>query len=1035
MTCPSCGRENAPEARFCSACGAALTGAPAAAEVRKTVTVVFTDVTESTALGERLDPETMRRIMVRYFDEMQAVVDRHGGTVEKFIGDAVMAVFGIPQLHEDDAFRAVRAAAEMRERLRTLNEELESDFGARLQIRTGVNTGEVVAGTGQTIATGDAVNVAARLEQAAGPGEILIGDTTYRLVRDAVDAEPTEPLEAKGKRAPLTVHRLERVIEGAEPFARRLESPLVGRKRELALLHDAYRRVVDEQSCHLFTILGTAGIGKSRLAQELLATVEDEATILSGRCLPYGDGITYWPLFEILQQLGSEATIVQLLEATPDARALVNQVFGAAGLADPAGAGEEIFWAIRKLFEALARERPLVLVFDDVHWAETTFLDLLEHVADLSREAPILLTCLARPELLDQRAGWAGGKLNATSILLEPLSEDAADRLIENLLAETGLHRDIHDRVAEAAEGNPLFVEQLVAMLAEETSTNGEVDIPPTIQALIAARLDRLPSDERAVIERAAIIGKEFWRNAVDELAPELGETTRPLQQLVRKELVRPFRSSVLPAEDAFRFRHLLIRDVAYGGIPKDLRAELHERFADWVTQQRSGYEEIVGYHFEQAYSYRTELGPADERTRALAARAAELLGYAGRRALMRGDAGAALSLLDRAASMLPVESAERLELQVDLGRAFWEAGVLDRASDVLSDAVDRAQVSEEPLVAARASAYRLDVAANSGSITMDEAMIEAKRVLAVFEAAGDDGGLAQAWALIAKFSFWLGRSAEAVQGWERAALHARQAGDRRGEADALIWLAVETMSGPTPADEALRRVEGLLERSAEQPQVAAVALVARGVLRAMQGGFDEGRGDVIRGRGLLEDLGSRLTWAATSTPATMLEWLAGDEVAAEAAARAGIEALREMGERGYFSTIAGHLAESLCRQGRFDEADHFSRLSEEAAAADDLDSQARWRAARAQVLASQGRFDEAETLAREAVALVEPSDWLDQRGDMLLSLAEVLRLAGKAAEAARAVDEAVRLFDRRGNTVSAQRARALGDELDARVP
>jgi class 3 adenylate cyclase/tetratricopeptide (TPR) repeat protein len=1033
MTCPSCGRENAPDARFCSACGAPLAAAPAAAEVRKTVTVVFTDVTESTALGERLDPETMRRIMVRYFDEMQAVVERHGGTVEKFIGDAVMAVFGIPQLHEDDAFRAVRAAAEMRERLQALNEELERDFGAQLQIRTGVNTGEVVAGTGQTIATGDAVNVAARLEQAAAPGEILIGEATHRLVRDAVETEAVEPLEAKGKSAPLAAYRLERVIEGAEPFARRLESPLVGRQRELALLHDAYRRVVEEQTCHLFTILGTAGIGKSRLAQELVATVEDKATILSGRCLPYGDGITYWPLFEILQQLGSEAAVVQLLEGTPDARPLVNQVFGAVGLADPVGAGEEIFWAVRKLFEALARERPLVLVFDDVHWAETTFLDLLEHVADLSREAPILLTCLARPELLDQRAGWAGGKLNATSILLEPLNEDAADRLIENLLAESGLHRDIHDRVAEAAEGNPLFVEQLVAMLAEQSSTNGVVEIPPTIQALIAARLDRLPSDERAVIERASIIGKEFWRNAIEELAPEPGDTARPLQQLVRKELVRPFRSSVLPGEDAFRFRHLLIRDVAYAGIPKDLRADLHERFADWVTGQRSGYEEIVGYHLEQAYRYHSELGPPDERSRSLAGRAAELLSSAGRRAAMRGDARAASNLLERAASLLPVESRERIELLPELGRALWEAGELDRASEVLSDAVERA--GDDPLVAARASAYRLDVAANSGSITMDEALIEAKRVLAVFEAAGDDGGLSQAWALIAKLSFWLGRSAEAVQSWERAALHARRARDRRNEADALMWLAIETIASATPVEEALHRLDGMLERSADLLQVSAVALVAQGVLKAMTGGFDEGRADLNRGRALLADLGSRLTWAATSNPATMLERLAGDEVAAEAAARAGIEALREMGERGYLSTMAGQLAESLCRQGRFDEADHFSRMSEELAAADDLDSQARWRAARAQVLASQGRFDEAETLAREAVALVEPTDFLDQRGDTLLSLAEVLRLAGKAGEAARTVDEAVRLFDRRGNTVSARRARALGDELDARVP
>ena len=373
--------------------------------MRKTVTIVFCDVTGSTALGESTDPEAVRGLLVRYFDRMKGIIEAHGGAVEKFIGDAVMAVFGVPVLHEDDALRAVRAALEMRDALPEVG----------VQARIGVNTGEVVTGTAERLATGDAVNVAARLEQAALPGEVLLGAQTVQLVRDAVEVEAVEPLQLKGKAEPVQAYRLLE-LTGRESGARRLEGAFVGRDRERRLLREAFDLAVSDQACHLFTMLGVAGVGKSRLAAEFLHGVD--ATVVRGRCLSYGDGITYWPVVEVVKQLRPEERELQPNVARP-LRVLL-------GSSEPASA-EEIAFAVRKLLEEAASERPLVVVWDDLHWAEPTFLDLIEHVADWSRAAPILLLCMARPELLDARTGWAGGKLHATTVLVEPLGREACE--------------------------------------------------------------------------------------------------------------------------------------------------------------------------------------------------------------------------------------------------------------------------------------------------------------------------------------------------------------------------------------------------------------------------------------------------------------------------------------------------------------------------------------------------------------------------------------------------------------------------------
>ena len=423
LTCAACGRENPDGSRFCNACGADL-AEPAVAEreYRKVVTLLFCDVVGSTALGESTDPEALRGLLGRYFDEMKAIVERHGGSVEKFIGDAVMAVFGVPQLHEDDALRAIRAAVEMRDALPELG----------VEARIGVNTGEVVVGTAERLATGDAVNVAARLEQAAGAGEVLLGPETAALVRDAVETEELV-LELKGKSEPLVAHRLISLQAQAPAFARRFDAPLVGRERELRRLQEAFGQAVADRSCQLFTVLGSAGVGKSRLTAEFIGSV-DGARVVRGRCLPYGEGITYWPVIEVLKQLPP----ARELDLDP---AALGAIEGLLGDEPSVSATEEIPWALRKLFESAAASAPLVVVFDDIHWAEPAFLDLIEHVADLSRAAPILLLCLARPELLDRQPGWGGGKLNATTVLLEPLSATQTDELLERLLGEATLGR------------------------------------------------------------------------------------------------------------------------------------------------------------------------------------------------------------------------------------------------------------------------------------------------------------------------------------------------------------------------------------------------------------------------------------------------------------------------------------------------------------------------------------------------------------------------------------------------------------------
>ena len=949
LTCPSCGQENPPESRFCNACGAELAADEAAArEYRKVVTILFCDVVGSTALGESTDPEALRALLGRYFDQMKAIVERHGGTVEKFVGDAVMAVFGVPQLHEDDALRAVRAAVEMRDALPELG----------VEARIGLNTGEVVVGTSERLATGDAVNVAARLEQAAGAGEVLLGPETAQLLRDAVESEPVT-LELKGKSEPLLAQRLVTLHEEAFAFTRRLDAPLVGRTRELRRLQEAFEQAVDDRSCQLFTILGVAGVGKSRLTAEFRAWLDD-ATVVRGRCLPYGEGITYWPVIEVLQQLPPAAE----LGLEPEAIAAIEPLLGEE---QASTSSEEIPWAVRKLLEAAAESSPVVAVFDDIHWAEPTFLDLLEHVAELSRAAPLLLLCMARPELLDVRPGWGGGKLNATTILLEPLSSAESDELLDRLLGESPFDPDLKQRIREAAEGNPLFVEEMVALVEE--SGDGEVTVPGTIQALLAARLDQLEPPERGVLERGSIEGRVFHRGAVQALAPQETNVEGRLTGLVRKELVRPDKAQ-LAGEDAYRFRHLLIRDAAYDALPKATRGELHERFADWLeghSAELVEVDEIVGYHLEQAYHYRAELGDADDD---VARRAAARLSAAGHRSLAIGDGTAAAKLLGRAAALVEPGGREGAELLLDLGTANAYCGDLQLAQAQRAAAVDLARAAGDRVLELRAVCELSQLRAiTDASFTADKALDVAREALRELEPLGDDKALAAAWALAGQGENLRGTWEGVAAALEHVVEHARRAGERARATEALHLLSAGIFWGPTPLATGLPRAEAMLRDARGDRWLESWLMRPVIGFYAMQGRFEEARELVALAHSTLDELGQPLYLATLAFWSGPLETLAGDVVAAERELGAACDVFQAAGEQGWLSTMSGFHAVALDALGRVEEAEEAVRVSKDAATSDDYNAQAFWRWGEAKVLARRGRFDEAERIGREAVA------------------------------------------------------------------
>ena len=1016
--CDHCGEPNADGARFCSACGTPLPERlREGLEVRKTVTILFCDVVGSTALGEATDPETTRKVMARYAQVMAEVIEVHGGTVERFRGDEVMAVFGIPAAHEDDALRAVRAATEMQRRLGGLNSELRETWGVELACRIGINTGEVVAGdpgTGETFVTGDAVNLTKRLEQAAEPGSILIGTATYPLVKDAVKVGPRERFTAKGKREPPARFRLDEVDAAAAGYTRRLDARLVGREEELgmlrALVHDAFA----QGRCRVVTVLGAAGIGKSRLARELASELEEIADVVTGRCLPYGSGITFWPLQQLITDLGGIEAAAALFDGAEDADVVVERLRTVTSDTGAGAPSPEVFWAVRRLLERAAERRPLLVAFEDLHWAEPTMLDLVEYIAAFAK-APIVLLCIARPELLESRPGLA-----AVNLQLEQLSDVQTAELVEALGVDDA---DLRRRITSTSEGNPLFAEQLTAMLAD-ANPGDAIDLPASIHALLAARIDSLEPGERRTLERASVIGKEFWPRAVVDLSSRADQphVTSHLVSLVRKGLVKPSRSEV-PGEDAYRFRHALICDETYAGIPKAVRAELHERFARWLQTHAAGgsalggTDEILGYHLEQAYRYRTELVPADERARALSAEAGSMLSAAARRALGREDVPAAVGMFERALALLPDDDRNRGALLTDLGSAAIRAGQWERARAFLEEAISAATRGGDLRSELRATIelqWQRSYTEPDGAADEDRRVAEA--VIPELERLDDHLGLAKAWWLLSEASVIAGHWGARSDALERAILHARQSPDEGQLGVLVVQYAQALYYGPTPVPEALRRCSDLLAELPGAPTFEAGLATTMAGLRAMEGRFTEARELYTRSVGVYEEFGLRFRRAVRSIVGAQIESLAGDLAAAEQELRTGYSMLEEMGERGARSTLAGCLADVLSSEGNDVEAERYAQIARETAAETDVMPQVLWRRALVRTAARRGDLTAAEELARSAVALAEGTDSLDLRAGTLVALGEVLREAEQSAAASASLAEAKALYVRKGN-------------------
>jgi class 3 adenylate cyclase len=1057
--CPSCGASSVEGARFCAVCGAIIVAPdapdPLAAvghESRRVVTVIFADVVGSTTIAERLDPEAARTVLSRFFEVARTTLTRHGGTVEKYVGDAVMAVFGIPELHEDDALRAARAAVELRERMASEAEWSTARLGSPLTLRIGLDTGEVVVAdpaTGTTLVTGDTVNVAARLQAAATPGEILIGPETSRLIRGSAAITPLEPLTVKGRSEAVRVARLDGPVTGTD--ARRAGGPFVGRASELGRLEATVERVVKTRTPGLVTVVGPPGAGKSRLANELAMKVDGKASLLRGRCLSYGEGITYWPLGEIVREasgitdhdspLDARSKVISLIGGDdPDAAVIAGRIAAIIGL-DPSGAvAEETPWSVRRLVEILAGRGPLVIVLDDLQWAEPALLDLLEYVLGWATPIPFLLVCLARPELRDRRPDWGEAVADATTIRLGSLEAVDTGSLLDRL-AGSPLPTAARERLVRVSDGNPLFAEELLTMLLEEGHLRREGELgwvvlsdidhlamPPTIGALLAARLDRLPADEREVLERSSVVGEQFDRVAAVELAdpPERAAVSGRLLALVRRELLRPDRSDLTGGE-AFRFRHLLVRDAAYEALPKAERAILHERLADWLVRvagdRLAEVEAIVGYHYDQAQRYRGELAPGDPRIESLARRAAGHLIHAGQRSMELGDAAGAATTLGRGVSLLPKDDPSRLRVVGDLTIALAQVGRLDEAEALLDEADAEADRIDEAELRLRIEA---DLALSRPLIRqqMVNGIPSATALVERLEASGDHLGLAKALHALSLEAWFALEDPLAEAARERARAEARLADDRRLERLTAYWGA--TWYGAEPIEIGRGRYEAELAEAGSDRFLRAGPLINLAGVRSMAGDIDGARMALAEAQAIFEDLHLRLYAAGICEFVYFVEHLVGDPRRAEASLRAGTDALRAMGATGYLAGDLARLAMTLARTGAVQEArsvlEEVDGLGQVTPEVPGLRAEAV-----AAIEAAEGRPEAAARACQEAAGIFDRTEnWLCEAAYAHLLLAGYRAASGDRERALVAVRWSFGLYERKGHLVGMAQAREL---------
>lgn len=959
---------------------------------RKLATVLFADLVGSTELVASTDPEVVRSRVTAFFDLVSDTLVVHGGTVEKFAGDAVMAAFGVPVAHEDDAERAVRAALAIVVAVRDLG----------LEVRIGVESGEVVADDGDsTFATGRAVNAAARLQQAAAPGDVLIGPVVRGLVRDTVTTEELGPQPAGGFGAGLEAWRAVSVSEQVgRPVT--VSVPFVGREEELELLHNTFGRSVRDRRAHLVTIFGEPGVGKSRLVREFLAGLE-RATVLGGRCLAYGEGVTYWALSEMVKTAAgitdddSMEAAAEKLRACCGDEAVADLLGLASGVLDAVGgdrAAAEIAWAARTWATELASVQPLVLVVDDLHWAEEEMLDLVEHLAAMRGE-PILLLCLARTELLDHRRDWGGGNVRAAAIELQPLAHHESETLVDALSrgAAEALSPEQRAAVLGTTEGNPLFLEETVRMLLE---SGGEAapGIPHTVQAMIAARIDRLAPRTKELLQRAAVAGRTFAAGAVAALL-DGREISDDLEQLLHQDYLAREQRSAIRGEAAYRFRHGLIRDVAYASLPKASRGTFHRRLAAWLAERGAADElvEIRAYHLDEAAKIARELeGRVPE---ALAAEAAAALERAGRRALARDANRAARRLLLRAMELEPT-----LERRYQAARVAWRMTDIPVMSEEMEEVRTLAHEARDARLEGRALTALAQVA-----LYRDADHIRARELahaaLAVL-GSDDDMGRFDAVEALAATHWWVGELAEVEQlATEKLAIAER---NDRADLQAGVYLELADVHSvrlePSRAREALAQATELAEESGS-PRSRAWVLRMTGNLAAADGLLDEAEASLLQACALFQECGIELSHARALNDLGRVAWKRDELCLAEERFREAIRMLTSLQDRGTLVESQRMLAQVLLAQGRVDEAERLALQARQTVGAGDVASDATTRLALGSVRAAQGRDDEAETLLRDAVAILRATGFRRSEIEPLTELARFLRERGRVEEAA----------------------------------
>ena len=921
---------------------------------RKVATVLFADLVDSTGLVSSADPEVVRQRVNRYFEAVSGRIEAHGGTVEKFAGDAVMAAFGVPLTHEDDAERAVRAALEIVPMVEQLG----------LAVRIGIESGEIVIEDGEsTFATGEAVNLAARLQQGAQPGEILIGSAARRLAASAVEVDDAGPLEIKGRAEPLWTWR----ALGTQDSSRLAGTPFVGREPELEMLANSLSRAVRDRRPQLVTIFGEPGLGKTRLVTEFTAGVE-RVTTLAGRTLPYGEGVTYWPLASMIKASvgitdddpANEAFEKLRLSCESEAVAdLLAVALGVLGAAEGERTAEQLNWAALRWCEQLADAQPLVLVFEDIHWAEEPLLDLIENLARSLRDAPVLIVALARPELLESRPSWGGGIRSASAIDLAPLGGSESEELADVLLSRSEVAAAHRGLVLERAEGNPLFLEEIARALRDGRGIEG---IPDTVQALIAARIDGLDASEKQLLQSAALVGRVFWRGALESLAPDL-EVAELLDLLVRREFLVREELSTISGDSAFRFKHGLIRDVAYTGMSKARRAEEHKAFAAWVAE-RAGDElaEIRAHHLDQAAELLAELyGTIPED---LAHSGADALEEAGRRALRRGALRVARRTLLRAVEL--ESSPERRYLAA---HAAWRLADVPTLEDEAKEVLEEARVAEQRDVQGRALVLLADLALHSeGDVTGAHALAdEALAILPEQELTG----LYEAHSLITTIFWWLGNGDGATRHAEAMLDLAHRA--KRPDLESLAWTqraAIAGVRGDAAGAVALVREAELLAESSGSREAMGYALGVQGRLNET----DEAERYYRQALEIFDEIGAAGRYGWTLSNLGSIYRQGGDLPLAEKTLREAVRRLRITHEQGFLAEAERGLAEVLVERGKVDEADRLVAEAERRVGRGDVWTSASLLHARGLVLAAQGRTDDAETAFLAALEIIEPT-------------------------------------------------------------